>query len=351
MINDTNLKQNGGAGSTNYQANSITIIQGVTPEIAKEKALEVFKENFIQLASEAREIASKRAEEIVDRFLSKLLAASPELLCRMKEPSMQYSLYSIQREYAKNGEIATSELLIEILVNLAALPERNLTQVLLNECMTVVPKLTIEQINALSLHFFAFVYKGDDIYQTSLKDYIENYLKPFDSQKQTNIYEVNYMLYSGCVSLNKNSSSFLLNFFHKHTNLFSEGFTFNEFISIVGKSNKLIEIEMLIICPNNPYNFKVFSTDLIAICNTASNFGLNENQAIELWKLNNRITVEILEYHKLDSYEAIYLCELSKNWKGTYISTMELTIVGIAIAITNINRKLGVVLSLDDYLI
>jgi len=65
-------KQNAGDSSTNIQAESITIHQGVSLEAVRQVALDIFRANFYELAGEAKDIAQRRAEEITEDFLRKL---------------------------------------------------------------------------------------------------------------------------------------------------------------------------------------------------------------------------------------------------------------------------------------
>ena len=61
MINDRNLKQEGGEQSTNFQGQTVKVYHGITYTDAKEIALDVFKTNFIHLKNEA---AQKRLQKI-----------------------------------------------------------------------------------------------------------------------------------------------------------------------------------------------------------------------------------------------------------------------------------------------
>jgi hypothetical protein len=72
MIKDKVQKQESGDDSTNLQAQSIVVNQGISYSDAKDIALDVYKSNFLQLSQDAAQVARERAEEITDNFLDKL---------------------------------------------------------------------------------------------------------------------------------------------------------------------------------------------------------------------------------------------------------------------------------------
>ena len=79
MINDKNLKQEGGEKSTNLQGQNVNIYNGISYSDAKEIFKDLFRANFLELKHEAADIAQTRAEEITGKFLDKLNSKSPEV--------------------------------------------------------------------------------------------------------------------------------------------------------------------------------------------------------------------------------------------------------------------------------
>ncbi|WP_262250451.1 LPO_1073/Vpar_1526 family protein [Parapedobacter soli] len=153
MLNDKIQKQEGGDSSTNLQGHVVNVYQGISYADAKEIALDVFSSNFIQLKNEAAEIAKQRAEEITEALLEKLIERAPDAIEEFKQPGMQDSLFTAQKEYAKSGDKELGDLLVDILVDRANSPERNMMQIILDEALKIAPKLTIEQLDTLTLSF------------------------------------------------------------------------------------------------------------------------------------------------------------------------------------------------------
>lgn len=132
MIKDQVQKQQAGDSSTNLQGQSIVIHQGISYSDAKEIALDVYKSNFLQLSQDAAELARARAEEITDNFLTKLKDENEAAVTEMSQPGMQAALFEAQKQYAKTGDKNLEGLLVDILVERASTPERNIYQIVLD---------------------------------------------------------------------------------------------------------------------------------------------------------------------------------------------------------------------------
>ena len=103
-----NKKQNQevGDGATAVQAGgnlTITHIGLSYPEV-RQVALDVFRSNFYHLAGAAVETARARAEEITEEFLRKLEREHPDGFKKSQDPDFQHALFTVQREYARNGD-------------------------------------------------------------------------------------------------------------------------------------------------------------------------------------------------------------------------------------------------------
>ena len=99
-------EQNVAEGSTAIQAGgNVTITKtGLTYAEVRNVALDVFRANFYELAGVAKETAKARAEEITEGFLSKLQKEYPAGLEKSHDPDFQFALFTVQKEYARNGD-------------------------------------------------------------------------------------------------------------------------------------------------------------------------------------------------------------------------------------------------------
>ena len=153
MINDKVFKQEGGDNSTNLQGQTFIINNGISYEDAKGIALDVFKSNYLELSTKAADTAKQRAEELVEDFLQQVKERNPNAINTMEDPGMQYAIFSAQKEYARTGDKNMSDMLVDVLVDRAAFPERNLKQIVLDECLQIIPKLTTSQLDTLTIVF------------------------------------------------------------------------------------------------------------------------------------------------------------------------------------------------------
>ncbi|MCF2649678.1 LPO_1073/Vpar_1526 family protein [Niallia circulans] len=144
-----------GDSSTNIQGEKVIVHQhnGLGYTEVKQVALDVFKNNFYELSESANKVAVERAEQLVDRFLSKIEKESPDEMEKIQNPDVQYSVINAQMTYARKGEPLTLELLSELLKKRFQIEEGSLKGIVLNETISVISRLTINQIKLITALF------------------------------------------------------------------------------------------------------------------------------------------------------------------------------------------------------
>src|SRR5690606_35369925 len=135
------MKQESGENSENVQIGGNVNI-GVSASEARQIAIDVFKANFYDFSEKAAKKALERAEELTDEFIAKFYEKIPELESKLQEPSVQSSMFNTQKEYAKSGDSELKEQLLNILIERINSEERSLKQIVLDEALTILPKLT-----------------------------------------------------------------------------------------------------------------------------------------------------------------------------------------------------------------
>ncbi|PVY42892.1 LPO_1073/Vpar_1526 family protein [Pontibacter virosus] len=345
--------QNSGDNSQNLQAGRDIIYQGLsyseTKEVVREEAQKVFKSNSLVLAEEAYKIVISRSEELLESFLKKLEDREPESINSMKDPGMQYSLFNAQKEYAKTGDKSLAELLEDILVERAQIPNRNLQQIVLDECISVAPKLTADQFDALSLIFITKYSFYSNI--SSLKDlvtYIESNLMPFISGLVDNSSRYQHLEFTGCGSITLNTLPIENVFLNSYFGLFSKGFTIEE----IEKHNLLTDATrgLIVPCINYPDKFQVYpATDkyLEIILSMAK---VPEQEIVNLIRFSRSNLMSGSEVKQLliNAYPPFE--EFISRWNKSSVKNMSLTSVGIAIAHANISRKTKLKYNLDNWI-
>lgn len=332
--------QKSGDDSFNIQAKSVNIQTGLTYLDVKEIALDVFKNNFEHLSVVAADTAKKRAEEITEKFLNELEKRNSEALNQAQDPDFQYSLFTVQKEYAKSGDKNLGDLLVDILVERTKVDQRGLLQIVLNESLAVAPKLTTSQLCALSIIFslkYTRYLKMNSL--DMLKNYIEYRLAPFAKDLPKSQASYQHLEFAGCGSISIGSSSITSIFKQTYPGVLTTGFSKEQFdgeIKQISGSEKLLTP-----CLRDKSLFQFNATDFEVLKNKTKENGISET-----------------EYPKIENFWKKYLIsdeELKKNlinknksmaiiydvWENSPMKNMSLTSVGIAIAHAYTRSKTG----------
>lgn len=348
MIKDHKQDQDGGDHSTNLQGQNITINQGISYADAKQIALDVYKENFIALSESAAESARARAEELTEAFLTTLNERNREAIKEMSEPGMQAALYEAQKQYAKTGDKDLQGLLVDILVDRAGRSDRDIQQIVLDESLEVASKLTVEQMDALSLNFL--LSRTRNLQLTNLdavNDYIRTSLLPFLGTISDSSSTFEHLQYAGCGSIMQIGNIHPVERIFRVTypGLFCKGFTkdqFNEHCSEIPDADKLL---MPCFHDSSLWQFRVGDEQVLE--QEAAKLNIEEENWPSLKKLFNEHTMSDDEIRTYLLGAVPEIQELFDLWANSNISKFGLTTVGIAIAHANFRRRTGNALDLS----
>lgn len=143
-----------GDNSTNIQGREVHVNNyGLSYSDVKDIAMSVFKSNFYDLGEKVENIVQERAEKILDDYLEKLGSKNPKYINNTQDPDIRYVIYEAQKNYARRGEEFTKKLLVETLVNRTIIQGNSIQELVLNEALEIIPKITTKQIQILSLIF------------------------------------------------------------------------------------------------------------------------------------------------------------------------------------------------------
>lgn len=340
MINDKITKQEGGENSTNLQGQSIVINQGISYQDAKNIAIDVFKSNYLELSEKAASTARQRAEELVDDFITQLQERSPQAINLMEEPGMQHAIFTAQKEYAKTGDKDLSDMLVDILVDRATQQERNLKQIVLDESLATVPKLTSNQLDTLTIIFLIKYSRNRGIVSVaSLKNYLENQIQPFLAglSKEHSLYQ--HLEFAGCGSISMGSNQIENIYLQTYKGLFCKGFTREQF-EVIGK--RIEDFPTLIMpCLHDNTKFQIASIDDDVFEEKANSVALSDEDKNLIMPFLNNCQMNASEAKEVIKAQGEFLEVLFDVWENSSLKNMTLTSVGIAIATANLRRKSG----------
>jgi len=346
LNNETNITA--GDSSTNNQAQTINnTFNGVSYRDVKEIALDVFKDNFLVFRNEAAEIATARATEIIEKLLERLEdGAIP--LDEFATPGMQDSLFSAQKEYAMSGDEEVADMLVEILVQRAQTPEKNRFRIVLDESLKVASKLTIQQMDLLTVsHAMRHMKVLNQTTLNGLYERLDVYLSFFDGIDEGEVdkdLSVLEYLNLGKISVEEytNPASFFLK---AYPAFFNKGFDESECL-IPELGNE----DILISCLRNNKKLQFqFSekVDLISFLRSKSITESRINEIASFFDVNIFTPEELISEinGKVNNFSKAMSLHNNTNWK-----CFQLSPVGKAIAMSNFYRKTNQKLNMSTWI-
>eukprot|EP01034_Spumella_vulgaris_P026184 gene26184-32720_t len=137
------------------------------------------RQNAYKLSEVAMKTVSERVEKITNDFFSELLAKNSNGVAQAQDPDFQYVFLQAQTSYARSGAADLEQLLVDLLVDRIGAAERDILQIVLNESLATVSKLTDSHIATLAVAFF-FQHvdcrpHGLEQFGTSLDDVVERH--------------------------------------------------------------------------------------------------------------------------------------------------------------------------------
>ena len=347
-----NQDQNVGNGAVAVQAgNDVNITQnGLSYSEVRDVALDVFRANFFQLAGPAMETARARAEEITEDFLKKLQKENPDGFGKGQDPDFQHALFTVQREYARNGDEDLGDLLVDLLVDRSKQEQRDILQIVLNESLSTAPKLTDSHLAVLAI-IFLFRYTQSQWIgnHESLGEYFDEYVLPFASKLIKNKACYQHLEFTGCgspIQMSPATLETVMDF--NYPGLFSKGFDLDEIATrgiSVGCDDRFF-----IPCLNDPSKLQI----------RANNMEILKDRLIEnligpedIEHINALFNVGKMSHDEIrEKCISIrpYMAPVFELWANPPINSFTLTSVGMAIGHANIKRLTGEFASLSIWI-
>jgi hypothetical protein len=335
-------EQHAAEGSIAIQsAGDVTVTTtGLSYSEVRDVALDTFNANFYKFADTAGKLATARAEEITEKFLSKLQKEAPAGLGKSQDPDFQYALLTVQKEYAKSGDENLGDLLVDLLVDRSKQEKREILQIVLNEALNTAPKLTDSQLAVLAIVFlFRYTQNNGIGSHQNFGEYLDKFATPFVSKIVKNQACYQHLEFSGCGSISVGTFPLPKQFGTTYQGLFVKGFDQQEIIA----SNISIGLDQrfFIQCLNDSSKIQVkaLNKDQLEASFEAHALAKGDRDKIAaLFDVGKMGDAEIID--KCVSIRP-YMVDLFENWSGSPMKNLTLTSVGIAIGHANIKRFAG----------
>lgn len=341
MLNKDQNQDVGNSATAIQAGGSVTVINvGVTPFEARAIALDVAKATFYELTGAAKETAAIRVEEITDQVIKKLEKDFPAGLQKAKDPDFQYALFTVQKEYARNGDKDLGDLLVDLLVDRSKQDQRDILQIVLNESLSTAPKLTDTHLAALAVIFlFKYTQNHNVGNHQKFGEFLDQHLLPFAAKLSKNQAGYQHLEFSGCgsISLSGNSLEGLLGTVYQGQ--FLKGFDQSE---IVNRAISVgLDSRFFIPCLNDMSKLQVNANskeNLEKYLDAQGGSPEDRAKILELFDLGKMSEPEIRE--KLIAIRP-YMAGVFETWNNSAMKTFTLTSVGMAIGHANIKRLIG----------
>ncbi|SHH12892.1 LPO_1073/Vpar_1526 family protein [Desulfosporosinus lacus] len=224
-----------GDGSTNIQGDKVTVVvnQGLSYTEVRQVSMDVFENNFYDLGEKVKKLVNERAEEILNKYLKRLAEESPESINNTEDPDIRSSIFEVQKSYARLGDKEISDLLVEVLIKRTINPGEPFIKLVLNEALTIIPKLTTKQINILSLIYLVKYLSFIPQFNVSFDTYSQ-LIQPFLTKIEIPTNEIFYqhLQYCGCVSISIGEANFDTIMIHKFPYLFKNNEDLNPALNL-----------------------------------------------------------------------------------------------------------------------
>lgn len=332
-------QQEGGDQSTNLQAENINIT-GLSYAEAREVALDVFKANFLELSELASSVARKRAEEITNKFLDQLKTQNKDGVQKAQDPDFQHALFTVQKEFARTGDEDLGDLLVDLLVDRTKHDNRTILQIVLNESLSVAPKLTKDQLAALSIIFiFRYTINKGINGIDALSHYLKQYIAPHAGLLSKNNACYQHLEFSGCGSISIGSTNLSEIFRNNYTGVLSKGFTAEDLEN--SKVSTPLDSPIFTKCLHDTTKFQVNAITEDILRNEAQKLNIDEEETNRLISFNKSFLMSPSETKEYLTDLHPFLANVFEVWEDSPMKNTSLTSVGIAIGHANVKRQIG----------
>jgi hypothetical protein len=344
-------EQNVAEGSTAIQAGGNVTITKTGPTLSeiRDIALDVFKANVYELAGVAKQTAKTRAEEITEGFLSKLQKENPAGFQKANDPDFQYALFTVQKEYARNGDKDLGDLLVDLLVDRSKQEQRDILQIVLNESLVTAPKLTESQLAVLAMIFlFRYAQHGGTSNHQKFGEFLDRFAAPFVSKVVKNAACYQHLQFTGCGAIELGSRSLESILGTTYQGLFLKGFDPKE-ITDRGISVG-VDPRFFIPCLNDQSKFQVPAISKGILDQVLETYSITADDRTKISALFDVGKMNETEIKEKCVEIRPYMASLFETWSESAMKSFTLTSVGIAIGHANIKRIAGEFANLSKWI-
>ncbi len=334
----TRLSQESGDASNNLQAGR-DIVVGVSYEAVRQITQDTVELNLYKFRAEAEALIERRVAEMADKFADRMRQEPEASLQNVTDPDVLYAIATAGRDYARTGDEALGDVLVDMLADRCRATSRSLMAVVLNDAIATAGRLTDGEMSILSL-----AWRVRDCNYTKMnsldtfKEWLDRELRPFLTTLPTSDPSYWHLQYTGCASIgivDMDLPDVLQNIY---PGLFMRGFTEDQ---VPADLQEFINDERLFVPSlHDPDKKQVAGMSHAAVRRRAQELDMPEH-AETLSRLQRSHVLSLAEVRAWLDASVPWASTLLHRWESTPLRSMRVTAVGTAIAHANYRRLTG----------
>lgn len=337
---DQKVEQGGIAIQAKESVEAVTIHQinnnGLTAEEVRAVANDAFRAEFYRFLDHAGDIATARAQKVLENYLDRIQKEQPASLEQANDPAFRYALLNAQKAHAISGDENLEPLLVELLVERTAEAKRSLRQIVISEALEVIGKLTDEQIQTLSIAFL--IHRGRSENVLSFENWLlvmDQFVAPLLPIHELSDTSFSHLEFVGCGTVSLNNSSLAAAFLHSYSGVWQRGFPNTE------KALQELTIHARSFIVNSEHH-----PGYLRVLDGATELSLSRRERLFGDKRQLELLQHLLNYPRLNEEEVKSRCLQSRGymsnlfdiWDNSTMRRFTPSAVGVAIAHANLKR-------------
>lgn len=336
------MEQQGGPESTNVQAlRDVVVVQGSSPEQVRDIVSEAIRANALQMRSVAAQVVEERIEHFSERLVQRLAREDAELTAATSDPDVQYAIVQAGIGYARTGDDDLAGVLVDLIADRARVETRSLLAVVIDDAVTVAPRLTDGELAILTL-FWRLVHTQDQSLNDldRLSQWVQREVAPLVPYLPRGDASYLHLQALGCANVQVTSIPFRDVWTKTYAGLFAEGFEDAEVPETLLESARSLDAPPLFISSlRDPARRQVNALNEEGF-DAVHGARLHET---ELPQAKALLARTLSDEKLLDALGAVdpAVRVLHDIWQSTPMQSLRLSAVGIAVAHANWRHLTG----------
>lgn len=331
------MKQEGGRESSNLQAGrDVIVVQGFSPAEVRDIVRDAIAANVMEMRALAAEVAQDRIDRFSDMLIDRLAQEDGQLVAAISDPDVQYAVVQAGVGYARTGDEDMAGVLVDLLADRARVETRSLLAVVIDDAVTVAPRLTDGEIAALTVYWrLAHTVNNAVTSLDALESWIRTELSPLVPYLPMGQASYLHLQALGCAVVQITEVDFRIPWVNTYGGLFTDGFAAEELPEAVQEAARHPEaVQLLIPALRDKNRWQINAMNSAAI------------EKLHGDKLGPDLVPEVkalLESRLMDEERIAKVLEtidpamgrLREIWKSTPLKSLRLSAVGMAVAHAN----------------